>query len=301
MRNIKLTGSIILFICLISFNDCTGQNTRQYHYQNDSSNFENLNFEKIAFIEISYFNRADYTHSYHPKRLTKDQFEVFNAELKKSKIVKSLEKADRSCLQYSIVIYNKDNDTRHFYIYPDIIEESVFNKGNVHEKDRVLNNRDFFRKLWDDAKEEICDCPVIIDLNKIDSIPKEKARFYQQIDSSYMLTKEYEDIKEHYITGVIEKDSSDYFYINDSWIPKTTIIYTMRGDYSNPLKLMKKPSRKSKVNVAIPSDQEYMFISMVVKNCYKGWVNVSIKWKGKVYTGWVEYGCYCSNPFTTCC
>ena len=114
---------------------------------------------------------------------------------------------------------------------------------------------------------------------------------------------------EYYLALSIFNDSLGFFYVAigllssdkkeiKGWIKKINYIGTYTRNYSSTLNLYDSPSLKSKKRSTIPGGEDCFAI---IDSCYKKWVLVRIKNKGKIKKGWIEPDMQCCNPYTNCC
>ncbi len=108
----------------------------------------------------------------------------------------------------------------------------------------------------------------------------------------------------------IDNDSLDFLHViigfaltEDSyisgWVKKSKAIGTYARNYRSDetLYLYSKADTKSKIFSTIPDWTNQLY---TIEKCYKEWVFVSIKYKGKIKKGWLQPDKQCENPYTTC-
>lgn|GEM_PF-2554307 len=302
-----MRNKLFIFLLFFSYLSCVGQ----YKIQVDSAPIIDLNLAQIDFAEIGNMDHTDSNYTHHPKRLTKEQLANLNSELKpaNSKVIIQ-NYVDFAPGDFWIRINYKDGSGRSLYIENNFIEQEIYNPLHKEIKEMLVNDREFLKNLWGGANEEECDCEVLIDLSEKGLKSENITKTCHMLDSVRALLPKQEDsdtngnssIVSEYDFGLIMKDSSNFFFITPQniWIPKTDIVQTYRSNYSKPLLFMESPSRRAKVvSEALWKDNSDGEV-LIIKGCHKGWIKASLQVNNKDYTGWIEFGNYCSNPYTTC-
>ena len=149
-----------------------------------------------------------------------------------------------------------------------------------------------------------CNCDALIDPQSKDEII-----VYDKPKGKPIKALRNKSSDENYLVLTIDNDSLDYFHVSiayaltensnvKGWVKKSNLIGTYARNYpGNKLFLYSKPDVKSAIKNTIP---EWLNQLYIIKNCYKKWVYVTIKYNGELKEGWLQPDLQCSNPYTTC-
>lgn len=298
----KKNTFLLLFITIL----LVSIKTEAQPIKTDTSSNKNISINDIDFIEIyNMLPDRDSNLSNHRRLLATDQVLGFINKLNSAKI----DSSNIYDTDFILMTYYKDGSHESYYIRDNVIKRlSEIKRKNAC---KIINDKYYFRQLWEDAYEESCDCEITVNLTSYknkDNIIKQSKPYdvldsYIQkkgIDGCFTSRIVKDSVNEFYIEAITNLPASSRYYL---WIPKSNLVGTFLDNTDvkkGPLLIRERPIRKSQVISSINPSKELFRFFVVAENCSKGWLRVKFNWQNKLYEGWIEIGYYCSNPCSPC-
>jgi len=264
--------------------------------------FDAIKATDVDYIEITDIRSTRDTNlTWHPRRLNNLQVQDLCEK------INSAIAADTPYFNYnsefSILVHFKNFSSKRYFTKAGMIQQYHTILANI--RTRNTGNSNYFATLWQNAREAECDCDVMTLADTIAPLnPTASGSPYFVLDSTHNAVH----MNDEPFCFTVVKDSGDYFMLNWEtdgkpgfiWLKKSLLMITRARNYSELFVVRAGPDRRQAVIAKFPPAEAWESKTLVVTNCSKGWVKVSFDFENRHYTGWVEYGGYCSNPYTTC-